>query len=67
MLLTTSPQADPYQPNWQSHFWGSEYPKLRLLRAKWDPLGVFYAVSTPGTEGWEVIEDGTRLCKRLSL
>jgi hypothetical protein len=58
-------QADPYQDNWQSHFWGSEYPKLRALRYKWDPLGVFYAVSTPGTEGWDVIEDGTRLCRKL--
>ncbi|KAL2130240.1 hypothetical protein VTI74DRAFT_6717 [Chaetomium olivicolor] len=58
-------EADPYQPNWQRHFWGSEYPKLRALRYKWVPLGVFYAVATPGTEGWEVIEDGTRLCRKL--
>ncbi|KAL2256286.1 hypothetical protein VTK26DRAFT_1897 [Humicola hyalothermophila] len=58
-------EADPYQPNWQSHFWGSEYPKLKALRGKWDPLGIFYAVSTPGTEDWEVIEGGTRLCRRL--
>ncbi|GAB1312586.1 hypothetical protein MFIFM68171_02796 [Madurella fahalii] len=58
-------EADPYQPNWQSAFWGSEYPKLRALRWKWDPLGVFYAVATPGTERWEVIENGTRLCRRL--
>ncbi|KAL2265873.1 hypothetical protein VTJ83DRAFT_6973 [Remersonia thermophila] len=58
-------EADPYQPNWQSAFWGSEYPKLRALRFKWDPLGVFYAVSTPGTEKWEVIDYGTRLCRRL--
>ncbi|KAL2192505.1 hypothetical protein P885DRAFT_72919 [Corynascus similis CBS 632.67] len=53
-------EADPYQPNWQSHFWGSQYPKLKALRKKWDPLGIFYAVSTPGTEDWEVIQDGTR-------
>ncbi|EAQ84293.1 hypothetical protein CHGG_10697 [Chaetomium globosum CBS 148.51] len=53
-------EADPYQRDWQSHFWGAEYPKLKALRWKWDPHGVFYAVSTPGTEGWEVIEDGTR-------
>lgn len=58
-------EADPYQSDWQSHFWGAEYPKLKALRWKWDPLGVFYAISTPGTEGWEVIEDGTRLCRRL--
>ncbi len=58
-------QADPYQDNWQGHFWGSEYPRLKKARSIWDPKGVFYAVSTPGTEDWEVIEDGTRLCKKL--
>ncbi|SPQ27115.1 b080c8bd-97fb-40e4-98c9-4cd3d3d8c9e4 [Thermothielavioides terrestris] len=58
-------EADPYQRDWQSHFWGEQYPALRALRRKWDPLGVFYATSTPGTEEWEVIEDGTRLCRKL--
>jgi hypothetical protein len=38
---------------------------LKDLRKKWDPQGVFYAVSTPGTEDWEVIEYGTRLCKKI--
>lgn len=59
-------EADPYQKNWQSHFWGSCYPLLKLIRKKWDPSGVLYAISTPGTEGWEVIEGDTRLCERLS-
>ncbi|KAJ4385949.1 hypothetical protein N0V85_007952 [Neurospora sp. IMI 360204] len=58
-------EADPFQTNWQSHFWGSNYPRLKQLRKKWDPLGVFYAVSTPGTEDWEEIEFNTRLCKKL--
>ncbi|KAK4667680.1 hypothetical protein QC763_310680 [Podospora pseudopauciseta] len=57
-------EADPYQPNWQGHFWGSEYPRLKQIRKKWDPLGVFYSIATPGTEDWEVIQD-TRLCKKL--
>ncbi|KAK4454895.1 hypothetical protein QBC34DRAFT_288646 [Podospora aff. communis PSN243] len=56
-------EADPYQPNWGDRFWGSEYPGLQTARAKWDPKGVFYAVATPGTEDWEVIDYGTRLCK----
>ncbi|KAK3386796.1 hypothetical protein B0H63DRAFT_558417 [Podospora didyma] len=58
-------EADPYQPNWQTNFWGSSYPRLKTLRSKWDPKGIFYAIATPGTESWEVIEDGTRLCKKL--
>ncbi|KAK6835171.1 isoamyl alcohol oxidase [Apiospora arundinis] len=60
-------EADPYQADWQEHFWGAAvYSRLRETRRKWDPEGVLYAVSTPGTEGWEVIEYGTKLCKRLS-
>lgn len=58
-------EADPYQDNWQSHFWGSEYPRLKQLRGKWDPKGVFYAMSTPGTEGWHMLEDNTKLCKAV--
>ncbi|KAI8963155.1 FAD-binding domain-containing protein [Daldinia sp. FL1419] len=57
-------EGDPYQPNWQDKFWGPEYPKLLEIRKKWDPHGVLYAVSTPGTEEWEVIEYGTRLCRK---
>ncbi|KAH9905036.1 FAD-binding domain-containing protein [Xylariomycetidae sp. FL2044] len=58
-------EGDPYQSDWQDHFWGPEYPKLYDIRQKWDPNGVFYNVATPGTEDWEVIEYGTRLCKKI--
>jgi hypothetical protein len=57
-------EADPFQPNWQEAFWGTNYPRLLTARRRWDPSGVFYAVSTPGTEQWTQIEYGTRLCKR---
>ncbi|KAK4458178.1 hypothetical protein QBC42DRAFT_277389 [Cladorrhinum samala] len=59
-------EADPFQPNWQNAFWGTNYPRLLSLRQKYDPNGLFYAVSTPGTEKWEQIEYGTRLCKKLN-
>jgi hypothetical protein len=58
-------QADPYEPNWQEAFWGDNYATLLKIRQKYDPDGVFYAVSTPGTEKWEQIETGTRLCLKL--
>ncbi|KAK5655587.1 hypothetical protein OQA88_5518 [Cercophora sp. LCS_1] len=61
-------EADPSQPNWQDNFWGpTVYPKLVDAKKKWDPEGIFYTVSTPGTESWEVIEYGTRLCKKLII
>jgi hypothetical protein len=61
-------EADPFQPNWQEHFWGREnYVRLLGLKSKWDPEGTFYAVSTPGTEDWVLIEGETRLCRKLRL
>ncbi|KAK3990423.1 6-hydroxy-D-nicotine oxidase [Cladorrhinum sp. PSN332] len=57
---TYANEADPYQPNWQSHFWGTHYPTLKTTRNKWDPRGIFYAIATPGTENWEVIQDQGR-------
>ncbi|KAK4222682.1 hypothetical protein QBC38DRAFT_489280 [Podospora fimiseda] len=59
-------EADPFQPNWQTAFWGTNYPRLVSIRQRYDPTGLFYAVSTPGTEKWEQIEYGTRLCKKLN-
>ncbi|KAI9168085.1 FAD-linked oxidoreductase ZEB1 [Paramyrothecium foliicola] len=59
-------EGDPYQPNWQENFWGDNYPKLRTIKEKWDPNGLFWTISTPGSEKWEVIEYETRLCKRLN-
>ncbi|KAF3771369.1 FAD-binding domain-containing protein [Cryphonectria parasitica EP155] len=58
-------EGDPNQPDWQTHFYGTNYPELLTIRQKWDPTGVFYSIATPGTEDWEVIDYGTRLCKRV--
>jgi len=59
-------KADPFQDNWQDHFWGPVvYPKLKSLKKKWDPNGLLYSLALPRTEEWEVIEYGTRLCKKL--
>ena len=62
-LLET--QGDLEEPNWQDAYWGSNYPRLHELKKIWDPTGVLYARKTPGTEDWEVIDYGTRLCQRL--
>ena len=64
-LTGTTLQGDLEEPDWQDAYWGSNYPRLYELKGIWDPSGVFYARLTPGTEDWEVIDDGTRLCQRL--
>ncbi|KAF2838249.1 FAD-binding domain-containing protein [Patellaria atrata CBS 101060] len=56
-------EGDVNEPEWQEVYWGSNYPKLLEVKKKWDPQNVFYAKSTPGTEGWTEILDG-KLCKK---
>ncbi|KAF6750575.1 FAD binding domain-containing protein [Ephemerocybe angulata] len=58
-------EGDLEEPNWQQAYWGSNYPRLLRLKKKYDPLGVFYARTTPGTEDWEVIDFGPKLWKKL--
>ncbi|KAM7203608.1 6-hydroxy-D-nicotine oxidase [Naviculisporaceae sp. PSN 640] len=59
-------EADPVREDFAEDFWGDEvYPRLKQLKKKWDSKGTFYAVSLPGTEDWEVVDYGRRLCKRL--
>ncbi|CAG8952068.1 hypothetical protein HYFRA_00000806 [Hymenoscyphus fraxineus] len=50
-------EADIGEPDWQSAFYGENYPRLRELKDKWDPEGVFYATTAVGSEDW-VVEDG---------
>ncbi|KAL6704005.1 hypothetical protein ACN47E_008856 [Coniothyrium glycines] len=59
-------EGDLYEPNWQTAYWGSNYARLLQIRQKWDPNGVFYTQTTPGTESWSVIDYGRKLCKKTS-
>ncbi|KAK3311743.1 hypothetical protein B0H66DRAFT_482832 [Apodospora peruviana] len=63
-------EGDPAEPNWQQSFYGSNYPRLLEVKRIYDPWGLFWARTTVGSEGWEVVtEDGYpfsqngRLCK----
>ncbi|KAI0758134.1 FAD/FMN-containing isoamyl alcohol oxidase MreA [Fomes fomentarius] len=55
-------EADFRQPNWQQAFFGSNYQKLREIKALYDPNEVFYALTAVGSEEWDVEDDG-RLCR----
>ncbi|KAJ0328545.1 hypothetical protein COL5a_004856 [Colletotrichum fioriniae] len=52
-----------FMKNWQDAFWGPIYPKLASIKKKWDPNGVFFSWSTPGSEDWSVVDYANRLCK----
>ncbi|KAH7388921.1 FAD binding domain-containing protein [Cadophora sp. MPI-SDFR-AT-0126] len=63
-------EADLLEPEWQESFFGREnYEKLVGIKKNWDPWGVFWAPTTPGSEAWQVMSvDGRpdqngRLCR----
>ena len=49
-----------FEPNWQDAFWGANYAKLRAVKDKYDPAGLFFVHHGVGSEDWS--DDGfTRL------
>lgn len=49
-----------FEVNWQDAFWGSNYRKLRAVKERYDPAGLFFVHHGVGSEAWS--DDGfTRL------
>jgi len=48
-------EGDPGEPDWQQAFYGSKYGELLRIKRRRDPWGVFWAATTVGSEGWEVV------------
>lgn len=57
-LSRLTQKGDPYQTDWQDLFYGSNYPRLLSIKAKYDPIGIFYATTAVGNEGWKADIDG---------
>lgn len=47
-------EADLNEPNLQQAFYGTNYPRLYTLKQKYDPTGLFFALTAVGAEDWEV-------------
>jgi FAD/FMN-containing dehydrogenase len=45
-------ETDFFQPNWQDAFWGENYPRLRTIKDKYDPAGLFFVRHGVGSEEW---------------
>jgi FAD/FMN-containing dehydrogenase len=53
-------ESNYFEPSWQRSFWGDNYPRLRAVKAKYDPDGLFFVHHGVGSEDWSA--DGfTRL------
>ena len=45
-------ETDFFQPNWQDAFWGENYARLRAIKEKYDPDGLFFLHHGVGSEDW---------------
>lgn len=54
-------EADFRQPDFQDVFYGNNYDTLLSIKNKYDPEGLFYALTAVGSEKWASRLDG-RLC-----
>jgi FAD/FMN-containing dehydrogenase len=45
-------EADFFNADWRRAFWGRNYPRLRSVKAKYDPTGLFFVHHGVGSEDW---------------
>ena len=45
-------ESNFFEPGWQRSFWGSNYPRLRTVKRKYDPEGLFFVHHGVGSEDW---------------
>ena len=45
-------ESDYFQPDWRDAFWGDNYARLRAVKDKFDPDGLFFLHHGVGSEDW---------------
>ncbi len=45
-------ESDYFNADWRRAFWGANYPRLRQIKAKYDPDGLFIVHHGVGSEDW---------------
>jgi len=46
-------EADAYEREFQTSFWGDKYPRLKMIKKKWDSEGIFITRRGVGSEEWD--------------
>jgi len=45
-------EANFFDKQWQSAYWGPNYPRLATVKKKYDPAGLFFVHNGVGSEEW---------------
>ncbi|HEX3888580.1 MAG TPA: FAD-binding protein [Phenylobacterium sp.] len=45
-------ETDYFEPHWQAAFWGEHYARLKQVKRRYDPGGLFFVYHSVGSEGW---------------
>jgi len=45
-------ESNFFNEHWQEEFWGRNYPRLRAIKARYDPEGLFFVHHGVGSEQW---------------
>jgi FAD/FMN-containing dehydrogenase len=45
-------ETDFFRPDWRQAFWGSNYPRLKRIKQRYDPDGFFFVHHGVGSEDW---------------